>query len=86
MGEGHPCSCIRACHQQYGRGEPPFHAQPIAPSPAGTSGVSSLMSCSLGLADAVGMGIPLPNILNTNFENGQVDVADVRLTFVLAPS
>lgn len=44
------------------------------------------MSCSLGLADAVGMGIPLPNILNTNFENGQVDVADVRLTFVLAPS
>uniref|UniRef100_G1N6R6 Lipid-binding serum glycoprotein C-terminal domain-containing protein n=1 Tax=Meleagris gallopavo TaxID=9103 RepID=G1N6R6_MELGA len=26
--------------------------------------------------NAVDMGIPLPNIFNTNFENGQVDVAD----------
>lgn len=86
MGEGHPCGCICACYQQYGGGEPPFHTQPIAPSPAGAFGVSSLMSCSLGLADAVGMGIPLPNIFNTNFENGQVDLADVRLTLVLAPS
>lgn len=25
-------------------------------------------------------GIPLPNILNTNFENSQVDIADVRLS------
>ncbi|XP_052540178.1 BPI fold-containing family B member 3-like [Tympanuchus pallidicinctus] len=34
--------------------------------------------------NAVGMGIPLPNILNTNFENGQVDVADN--TFVINQS
>ncbi|OXB79322.1 UNVERIFIED_CONTAM: hypothetical protein H355_013243 [Colinus virginianus] len=34
---------------------------------------------------AVGMGIPLPNIFNTSFENGQVDVADVRLAFLLVP-
>ncbi|XP_015152079.2 BPI fold-containing family B member 3 [Gallus gallus] len=31
--------------------------------------------------NAVGMGIPLPNIFNTNFENGQVDLADN--TFVI---
>ncbi|NWZ25401.1 BPIB3 protein, partial [Asarcornis scutulata] len=30
---------------------------------------------------AVSAGIPLPNILNTNFENSQVDIADVRLSF-----
>ncbi|NXI62584.1 BPIB3 protein, partial [Anseranas semipalmata] len=29
---------------------------------------------------AVSMGIPLPNILNASFENGRVDVADVRLS------
>ncbi|NXK48538.1 BPIB3 protein, partial [Chauna torquata] len=29
---------------------------------------------------AMSMGIPLPNILNASFENGQVDVADVRRT------
>ncbi|XP_072206634.1 BPI fold-containing family B member 3-like [Excalfactoria chinensis] len=34
--------------------------------------------------DAVGMGIPLPNVFNTSFENGQVDVADN--TFVINQS
>ncbi|XP_021272056.1 BPI fold-containing family B member 4-like isoform X2 [Numida meleagris] len=34
--------------------------------------------------NAVGMGIPLPNIFNTSFENGQVDVADN--TFVINQS
>ncbi|XP_015737534.1 BPI fold-containing family B member 3-like [Coturnix japonica] len=34
--------------------------------------------------NAVGMGIPLPNVFNTSFENGQVDVADN--TFVINQS
>ncbi|POI26853.1 hypothetical protein CIB84_009395, partial [Bambusicola thoracicus] len=29
--------------------------------------------------NAVGMGIPLPNLFNANFENGQVDLADCEL-------
>ncbi|NXC44517.1 BPIB3 protein, partial [Penelope pileata] len=33
---------------------------------------------------AVSAGIPLPNIFNTSFENGQVDIADVRLALVPA--
>ncbi|NXL89816.1 BPIB3 protein, partial [Alectura lathami] len=35
--------------------------------------------------NAVSMGIPLPNIFNTSFENGQVDVTDVRLAPLPAP-